>query len=125
MINHITVPVHPFHHLHSKSYKHPLSEINTADPVFHVKTLTDGSKQAYYHINLIDLLDHVFVWDAMEVFSIDQERFFRRYFNQAHEVYEKLDYNNIHDEEQWLDPYENMDELLIQLDDFIGSYKGV
>ena len=54
--------------------KAPLSEINTADPIFLVREHMDGSKKAFYHINLVYLMDKVFIRDNVHILSIDQQQ---------------------------------------------------
>ena len=97
--------------------KAPLSEINTADPNFLVREHMDGSKKAFYHINLVYLMDKVFIRDNVHILSIDQERFMSKFFNEAGVVTNIL--NN-----SGSNPYSNMDEIMLQLDSFLGSYFG-
>ena len=98
--------------------KGTLSEINTGSPVFYVKHHMDGSKEAIYHVNLIDLLDRVFVLDGLRFLSIEQERFVSRFINQAGTATNAIKSGTTN-------PFSNMDEVYKQLDDFLGSYLGV
>lgn len=97
--------------------KAPLSEVNTADPIFLVREHMDGSKKAFYHINLIYLMDKVFIRDSLHLLSIDQERFMSKFFNEAGVVTDIL-------KNSGSNPYGNMDEIMLQLDSFLGSYFG-
>ena len=97
--------------------KAPLSEINTADPIFLVREHMDGSKKAIYYFNLISLLDEVFLKDSSRFLSIDQERFMRKFFDEANTVTGCLN-NNV------ANPYNYMSEIMLQLDSFLGSYFG-
>ena len=101
----------------SEPQKNPLSELNTADPIFFVKEHMDGSKKAIYHVNIIYLMDKVFVRDNLRFLSIDQERFMSKFFNEAGVVTDGLKSNSSN-------PYSNMDEIMLQLDSFLGSYFG-
>lgn len=98
--------------------KGTLSEINTGNPMFYIKHHMNGSKETVYHVNLIDLLDRVFAKDGLRFLSIDQERFISKFFEQAGVVTDK-----IRNEEN--NPYEDLDEAFLYLDDFLGSYLGV
>ena len=98
-------------------HKNSLSEINTADPIFLIREHTDGSKKAFYHINLIYLMDKVFIRDNLHFLSIDQERFMSKFFNEAGVVTDIL-------KNSGSNPYGNMDEIMLQLDSFLGSYFG-
>lgn len=100
-----------------RNVKAPLSEVNTADPIFLVKERMDGSKHAIYHTNLIYLMDKVFIRDNTYFLSIDQERFMNKFFNEAGIVTNRL--QNKEDA-----PYHDMDEIMLQLDSFLGSYFG-
>lgn len=101
----------------SEPQKNPLSELNTADPIFFVKEHMDGSKKAIYHVNIVYLMDKVFVRDNLRFLSIDQERFMSKFFNEAGVVTDGLKSNSSN-------PYSNMDEIMLQLDSFLGSYFG-
>ena len=97
--------------------KAPLSEINTAEPIFLITERMDGSKKAIYYFNLISLLDEVFLKDSSRFLSIDQERFMRKFFDEANAVTGCLN-NNV------ANPYNYMSEIMLQLDSFLGSYFG-
>ena len=101
----------------SEPQKNPLSELNTADPIFFVKEYMDGSKKAIYHVNIVYLMNKVFVRDNLRFLSIDQERFMSKFFNEAGVVTDRLKSNSSN-------PYSNMDEIMLQLDSFLGSYFG-
>ena len=97
--------------------KAPLSEINTAEPIFLITERMDGSKKAIYYFNLISLLDEVFLKDSSRFLSIDQERFMRKFFDEANTVTGCLN-NNV------AKPYNYISEIMLQLDSFLGSYFG-
>ncbi len=97
--------------------KAPLSEINTAEPIFLITERMDGSKKAIYYFNLISLLDEVFLKDSSRFLSIDQERFMRKFFDEANTVTGCLN-NNV------ANPYNYISEIMLQLDSFLGSYFG-
>ena len=99
--------------------KSPLSEINTADPIFIIHNRMDGSEVATYHVNLIYLLERLFVNDYNTVLSIDQERFIRRFLFEAGKVTDAI--NNKESEE---DALENLSPIMRQLDCFLGNYTG-
>lgn len=99
--------------------KSPLSEINTADPIFIIHKKMDGSEVATYHINLIYLLERLFVNDYNTALSIDQERFIRRFLFEAGKVTDAM--NNKENEE---DALENLSPIMRQLDCFLGNYTG-
>ena len=101
----------------SEPQKNPLSELNTAEPIFLITERMDGSKKAIYYFNLISLLDEVFLKDSSRFFSIDQERFMRKFFDEANTVTGYLN-NNV------ANPYNYMSEIMLQLDSFLGSYFG-
>lgn len=100
------------------SKKNPLSELNTADPIFLVRETMEGNREAIYHVNMIDLMDRVFTRDDMRSLSIDQERFVSKFFVEAGIVTDAF-YSG--DE----NPKENMDYIMAQFDSFLGSYFGV
>lgn len=97
--------------------KDPLSELNTGDPLFYIKVHMDGVKEARFHVNFIDLLDRVFVHDGLKFLSIEQERFITKFFEEAGIVTDKLKNGNEN-------PYIDLDEVFVYLDDFLGSYVG-
>ena len=99
--------------------KSPLSEINTADPIFITHNRMDGNEVATYHVNLIYLLERLFVNDYNTVLSIDQERFIRRFLFEAGKVTDAI--NNKESEE---DALENLSPIMRQLDCFLGNYTG-
>ena len=99
--------------------KSPLSEINTADPIFITHNKMDDSEVATYHVNLICLLERLFVNDYNTVLSIDQERFIRRFLFEAGKVTDAM--NNKENEENAL---ENLSPIMRQLDCFLGNYIG-
>ena len=78
----------------------------------------DGTVKSVFHVNIIDLLNRVFVHDGMKFLSEDQERYFSEYFSQAGVTTDKIQKNIP-------DPFNNMDQTFIDLDTFLGSYLGV
>lgn len=100
-----------------------LSDLNTQNPIFFVNEEMNGERNAVYHVNIISLLDRVFVLNSLKFLSIEQERYMTKFFNQAHEVNNVLDNNRINETND--NPYENMDRIMKQLDNFLGSYFGV
>lgn len=91
--------------------KSPLSEINTANPIFIEHEHMDGTKEATFHVNLIYLLDRLFLHDYYSALSIEQERFIKRFLYEAGIVTDKKS-------------YDNMSDIMKQLDNFLGSYTG-
>jgi hypothetical protein len=94
-----------------------LSEVTTAEPCFIIQEKMDGSTTIKYHVNLIDLLDKVFLNDIQDFLSIEQDRFIDMFYKKAGKVTDKL---NSNDE----NPYESMDTIMRQLDIFLGGYIG-
>lgn len=98
--------------------KRPLSEVNVSKPTFY-----DDGYNARYHVNLIYLLDRLFEsgnfgeFNRYKELSIEQERFFKLFTKQAHDV---TTFINKGDE----DIYKNMDLIFQQLDHFLGGYLG-
>lgn len=103
-------------HKRSRS-KGTLSELNTADYIFYTKHHLDGTKETKFHVNLIDLLDRVFLEDALRYLSIDQERFIEKFCKQADSVTKLINSDSDN-------PYKNMDDVFKQLDSFLGGYLG-
>lgn len=95
-----------------------LSEVNTANPIFMIDENMDGEKEAIYHMNIIYLLDKVFMNDSMNFLSIEQTKYLDKFFNEAGIVTDAI--NNYED-----DPYINMHKIMKQLDNFLGNYFGV
>ena len=93
------------------------SDINTADSVFIIYEKMDGTTEVKYHINIIDLLDKVFLNNIQDFLSLEQNRFIDVFYKKAGEVTSKL---NNKDE----NPYQNMDAVMLQLDAFLGGYVG-
>lgn len=91
----------------------PLSEINTGNPIFINTKELNGTPWNTYHVNLIYLLDRVFVKDYYGALSIEQERFLEEFLNYANK------YTN--DEMT----YEELPYKFIQLDKFLGNYYGI
>lgn len=102
-----------------RNVKAPLSEINTADPIFFVKERMDGSREAIYHVNLVYLLDNVFTKNSTKYLSIEQERYIAKFLQEAGKANDKINEGT-----KDVDPYENMDDVMRQLDNFLGSYFG-
>lgn len=103
----------------TNTVKGSLSEVNTANPMFYIKHHMDGSKEAIYHANIIHLMDKVFTLDSLRMLSIDQERFISKFFEQAHVANLILD-----DTGSITDAYADMDDVMRQFDNFLGSYMG-
>lgn len=108
------VPRPPFKECGMKGH---LSEVNTANPIFHIKEQMDGTNEAIFHKLMIALLDDVITYNSMKFLSIEQERFMHMFFKQAEEV----TLAELNGEE---DPFQNMSELMKQFDNFLGSYSG-
>ena len=96
------------------------SMIRTGSPLYIVKNSMDGSREAIYHVNLVYLLDNVFTKNNTKYLSIEQERYIAKFLQEAGKVNDKI----IEGTEN-VDPYENMDDVMRQLDNFLGSYFGV
>ena len=94
--------------------------IRTGSPLYIVKDSMDGSREAIYHVNLVHLLDDVFTKNNTKYLSIEQERYIAKFLQEAGKVNDKI----IEGTEN-VDPYENMDDVMRQLDNFLGSYFGV
>lgn len=94
--------------------------IRTGSPLYIIKDNMDGSREAIYHVNLVYLLDNVFTKDSTKYLSIEQERYIAKFLQEAGKVNDKI----IEGTEN-VDPYENMDDVMRQLDNFLGSYFGV
>ena len=71
--------------------KNVLSEINTASPTFIQSKSMSGDLETIYHVNLIYLLDRVFLKDNMSFLSIEQTDFINKFFKEAHDVTELLE----------------------------------
>ena len=97
-----------------------MGSIKTSHPVFIIKNHMDGSKEAVYHLSLIHILDRVFLKDNLRYLSIEQERFMEKFFEEAGIVTNLLNEGLIGE-----DLYKDMDEVMYQLDNFLGSYFGV
>ena len=95
-----------------------LSEINTAEPVFAVYENMDGTSNIKYHVNLIDLLDKVFIHNNQNFLSVEQDRFMDVFYKKADEVTKRLNTDNDNN------PYRDMDAVMRQLDVFLGGYIG-
>lgn len=94
------------------------SEVNTGDPILYLKHHMDGSIEPRYHVNIIDQLSDVFLYDGMRFLSRDQERFISKFIEQAGKVTDKLN-------EEAEDPFNDMDEVFVYLDKFLGNYRGI
>lgn len=97
--------------------KNSLSEINTAESYFIVHEKLDGSKEVKYHVNLIDLLDKAFLNNIQDFLSVEQDRFMDKFYKAAGEITDKINKADTN-------PYEKIDMVLLQLDDFLGGYIG-
>ena len=123
VISHTTIHPEVYGIPRPRRVKSILSEVNTGDPVFAVHTVIDGSKHADYHVNLIKLLDKVFLGNNLGFLSIEQERFMNKFFEQAGIVTNVLDNNISQNKDD--DPFADMDLIFRELDNFLGSYYGV
>lgn len=97
--------------------RQPLSEINTSESYFISYDKLDGTKEVKYHVNLIDLLDKVFLSNTQDFLSLEQSRFISKFYKIAGNVTDKLNSKNE-------TPYSKVDSVLLQLDDFLGGYIG-
>lgn len=97
--------------------KNPLSEINTSDPIFIFHNKMNNSDIATYNVNLIYLLDRLFVNDYYTALSKEQERFIKLFLYEAGIVTDNLNKNSDNS-------YENMSDIMLQLDNFLGNYLG-
>ena len=93
--------------------------IHTGNPLFVIKDCMDGSKEAIYHVNLVYLLDNVFTKNSTKYLSIEQERYLAKFLQEGGKVNDKINEGT-----EDVDPYENMDNVMRQLDNFLGSYFG-
>ena len=99
--------------------KNLLSEVNTSSPVFVEYKDMSGDIQTVYHVNIIYLLDRVFVNDNVGFLSIEQTQFIENFFKEAHEVTELL--NTQPDD----NAYVGMTKQNYSLDKFLGGFIGV
>ena len=93
--------------------------IHTGSQLFVIKDCMDGSKEAIYHVNLVYLLDNVFTKNSTKYLSIEQERYLAKFLQEGGKVNDKINEGT-----EDVDPYENMDNVMRQLDNFLGSYFG-
>ena len=93
--------------------------IHTGNPLFVIKDCMDGNKEAIYHVNLVYLLDDAFTKNNIKYLSIEQERYIAKFLQEGGEVNDKINKGT-----EDVDPYENMDNVMRQLDNFLGSYFG-
>lgn len=103
-----------------KEEENLVSMVRTGNPLYVIKDSMDGSREAIYHVNLVYLLDKVFTKNSTKYLSIEQERYIAKFLQEAGKVNDKI----IEGTEN-VDPYENMDDAMRQLDNFLGSYFGV
>lgn len=94
-----------------------LSEVNTADTIFHTRYSMDGTVEAKFHHNLLALMNMVFLLDSMKILSVEQQRFVSMFLSQAHTANLAID-NNADD------PFADMADVMKQFDNFLGSYYG-
>ena len=124
--------------------KSPLSELNTGQIPMYTKHRMNGDIETRFHVNIIDLLDQIFIHDALRYGSIEQERFFKMFFEQAGIATDVLQLQSkaeemyptdacdelkgiVNEDKQAimeLDPYEHMEAVFRELDNFLGAYKG-
>ena len=93
------------------------SELNTGSFAIYQKYRLDGSIEAVFHVNLIEILDRAFCLDGLRMLSIEQERYLTKYIKQGGVVTNALNSNSD-------DPYGSLDEIFKQLDSFLGGYIG-
>ena len=93
------------------------SELNTGSFAIYQKYRLDGSIEAVFHVNLIEILDRAFCLDGLRMLSTEQEKYLTKYFKQGGVVTEALNSNSA-------DPYGSLDEIFKQLDSFLGGYIG-
>lgn len=105
--------------INHRTNKSPLSEINTANPIFITHKSMNGDEIATYHVNIIDLLERLFVNNYNTVLSIEQERFIIRFLYEAGKVNDALDNNENEDT-----ALNNLSPIMKQLDCFLGNYTG-
>lgn len=98
--------------------KGALSEVNTGSPIFEICTTMDGVRHAHFHVKIIDLLDKIFLTDLLNLATVEQERFFSRFFNQAGIVDRAIN-------ESAEDIYKDVDDVMRDFDRYLGSYIGV
>ena len=99
--------------------KNLLSEVNTGSPTFVQYKDINGNTQTVYHVNIIYLLDRVFINDNIGFLSIEQTQFIEDFFKEAHAVTELL--NTQPDD----DAYIGMTKQNYSLDKFLGGFIGV
>lgn len=105
--------------------KSSLSEINTGDPFFAVSKQWDGTVDVTFHVNLIDLLDRVFMEGNYQSLSIEQERVAKKFFKDADKVTQKLQNTAALPTDKYVqEARKDLDEVFKQLDQFLGSYVG-
>lgn len=95
--------------------KSSLSELNTGEVIYLTDTYMDGEKHPHYHVNLIKLLDKVFLLNSLNLLSLRQQRFIELFFKQAGIVDKYIDNNENN-------PYKDMSLEMKYLDSFLGSY---
>ena len=99
--------------------KNLLSEVNTGSPTFVQYKDINGNTQTVYHVNIIYLLDRVFINDNIGFLSIEQTQFIEDFFKEAREVTELL--NTQPDD----NAYVGMTKQNYSLDKFLGGFIGV
>ena len=109
------------------SHKGFLSEVNTADPFLAISTRWDCTIDTTYHVNLIDLLDRVFMEGGFPPLSLEQERVFKKFLKEADAVTKAIQNKSTLPSETELQDIlsNNLDDVFKQLDQFLGSYLGV
>ena len=112
-------PIGPYGYpMHPHPPKGTLCEINTASPTVYIRKKLDGTYETKFHVNMIDLMDRVFIHRGMKFLSEDQIDYVSKYFEQAGLATDKLNLN-------LQDPFNNMDETFKDFDEFLGNYYGV
>ena len=70
------------------------SELNTGSFAIYQKYRLDGSIEAVFHVNLIEILDRAFCLDGLRMLSTEQEKYLTKYFKQGDVVTEALNSNS-------------------------------
>lgn len=101
----------------SSNNKNALSEINTGDFTY-TKCRTFNNETKYvFHVNLIKLLDKLFLSNCYASVTPKQEAMIRKYAEEAGIATDKLN-------DSVEDFRDEMQLIFLQLDDFLGGYIG-
>lgn len=94
------------------------SEINSGDPLIYLQHHLDGTTESKFNVNLIDILDKVFIYNSMKFLSRKQERYIDKFLSACQSI-------NTNYENNQEDLYVDVDETFKNLDQFLGGYMGV